>query len=77
MKSYLPILTAIALALLLYVGSYFWAVRPRAVVWSPGKHVPVYRWGAKSKPFFAPVVWLDTHVRPNYWHEDLDVNPSW
>jgi hypothetical protein len=77
MKSGLSILTAIALVLLLYVGSYFWAVRPIKVAWYPSKHVPVYRWGKKSKPFFAPLVWLDTSVRPEYWLEDLDANPSW
>ncbi len=77
MKSSLPILTAIALWLLLYAGSYFWAVRPREVVWHPSKHVPVYRWGKSSKPFFAPLLWLDTRVRPHYWMEDLDADPSW
>jgi hypothetical protein len=66
-----------ALLVVVYVGCYFWAVRPREVVWSPSKHVPTYRWGPNSKPLFAPLVWLDTKVRPEFWMENLDANPSW
>ena len=76
-KNCLPMLTVIAILLSLYIGSYFFAVRPREVVWYPSKHVPVYPWGQASKPVFAPLVWLDTHIRTDYWMEDLDANPSW
>ena len=77
MKNVPPVLIVIALLLLTYVGSYFLAVRPVEVVWLPGKHVPAYRWGDRSKPVFEPLFWLDTFIRPSYWHEDREINPSW
>ena len=77
MKNYVPALVAITLLLVMYLGSYFWAVRPREVAWYPSKHVPIYRWGQASKPVFAPLIWLDTHIRSDYWMEDLETDPSW
>jgi hypothetical protein len=77
MKNAPPILAAVTLLLLIYVGSYFWSVRPVEVVWLPGKHVPAYLWGDHSKLVFEPLFWLDTFIRPAYWYEDRDINPSW
>jgi hypothetical protein len=68
---------AVLLLLGIYIGCYFWTVRPVEVVWFQGKHVPRYRWGNKSKPAFAALVWIDTQIRPEYWHKNLDTDPSW
>jgi hypothetical protein len=69
--TWVVIVGTIVLALGVYVGSYFLAVRPRAAIWftPTGRGVltlPDYR-GLPPR-LFAPMHYFDrTYIRPNLW----------
>jgi hypothetical protein len=72
----LPTTVAVILLLASYVGAYYVMVHPET--YDPGlPRYPFYatrlegrrltRYMETSRPFFAPVHWLDRRLRPHVW----------
>ena len=66
-----------------YLGSYSAILQPINVVGEgfggmvvSGYREPHFRIGnAVSQVVFAPLVWIDRHVRPRYWDQFSDFDP--
>lgn len=73
----LPVVVTLAVIAGVYVGAYYWMVEPIVLtgwvadLYSPGGRTPKHGYNPVSlwRTFFAPMNWLDRHIRPKVWEQ--------